>query len=366
MAIAGAAFGASQGLEEAIGIQMLKAKLAEQLRSAQAQEDLERQRLDQNRQALEGETQHRQQTAKQAASDKATAQTRQLAMDVFARVKDTPGVVGDSDAAALAAYPGTAGSFVLQDGVPVRMKPPKEPKLRAVTGIGPKGEPINRMAAEDEEVQEWRAPEKPTAPAKTDTQWVELPDGTVIEAPKGAAPPGSRPYTGTMSRDDANREVSASKQHGFVKEAIAALADLRATKGQAGATGMPALSDPGSWPRIIGANALPGSPAAVYDAKRRAVISKLVVPRLDAMRGLGQMSDREFANMVAGTTAMGEGRLSETEEIRELDRLEKFLADADATAGRRNDPGLNRGITATLPDVDAEIAKIRAARKPGG
>lgn len=187
--------------------------------------------------------------------------------------------------------------------------------------------------------------------ARSGMQWVYDPNGVVnngkpFEVPVGKAPPNTQVFTGVMSRDAAKDIVSDEKKLAFIKDAKASLAELKATPGQAGATGMPAFNDPGSWQRWLGMDAAAGSPAAVYDAKRRQVISRVVAPRLDILRGLGQMSDREFGNMVAGATSMGEGRLSEKAEQEELTRITDYLDEAEQVLLGR---GVSKGITVVTP-----------------
>jgi len=202
----------------------------------------------------------------------------------------------------------------------------------------------------------YRAPSRPDEPKM---QWVYDPSGGVnggkpFEVQVGKAPPNTQVYTGVMSRDDAKEIVSDEKKLEYINDAEAALAELKGTPGQAGATGVPALNDPGSWQRLLGMDAAAGSPAAVYDAKRRMVISRLVAPRLEILRGLGQMSNMEFGNMVAGTTSMGEGRLSEEAEQKELSRLTDFLAEAKQVLLGR---GVSQGITVVTPPPSGSGAK---------
>jgi hypothetical protein len=106
----------------------------------------------------------------------------------------------------------------------------------------------------------------------------------------------------------------------ILQETEDAIAALQQHPGRAGGVGMPSIMDPGSLPRMVGMGATAGSDAAGFSKALDNVKSLLTVPRLDLMRGLGPMSEREFAAMQASATKL-DPSLKETEFIAELQRL---------------------------------------------
>lgn len=152
MGIAGAGFGASNALEDIIAEQMLRARMAQQQQEQAAQLALQTRRLDQDgaesqaRLGLEREKLDLVKADKRQ-QDNAVGVRRMIGEGITRRVP-----LDDMQGMAFA------------EGIDLPQAPVK--KTRTVTGIGPKGEPINKVVGEDEAVQEWRAPKEPTAADK--------------------------------------------------------------------------------------------------------------------------------------------------------------------------------------------------------
>jgi hypothetical protein len=85
-----------------------------------------------------------------------------------------------------------------------------------------------------------------------------------------------------------------------------------------------------------------GSSAADYASHVDALKSQLTLPRMEMMRGLGAMSDREFKTLSDSATALNRG-MSEAEFVRELGNIKATLAGVRermaGTTGAGGDPG---------------------------
>jgi hypothetical protein len=85
-----------------------------------------------------------------------------------------------------------------------------------------------------------------------------------------------------------------------------------------------------------------GSGAADYASYVDALKSQLTLPRMEMMRGLGAMSDREFKTLSDSATALNRN-MSETEFVRELGNIKATLAGVrermGGAAGAGGDPG---------------------------
>jgi hypothetical protein len=107
---------------------------------------------------------------------------------------------------------------------------------------------------------------------------------------------------------------------------------LRTMKGRAGAVGAPSLMDPGSLTRVIGRDPMAGSDAANYTAAVDQLKSQLTLPRMEMMRGLGAMSEKEFETLTRSATSLGTG-LSEDQFGRELENIASTLSAARERLG---------------------------------
>lgn len=102
---------------------------------------------------------------------------------------------------------------------------------------------------------------------------------------------------------------------------------LRTMKGRGGAVGAPALDDPGSWTRLMGRDPMAGSDAANYTAAIDQLKSQLTLPRMEMMRGLGAMSEKEFETLTRSATSLGTD-LSEEQFAQELENIASTLTAA--------------------------------------
>ena len=109
---------------------------------------------------------------------------------------------------------------------------------------------------------------------------------------------------------------------------------LQSHPGLAGAVGAPELVSPGSWPRLVGLSPAAGSAAAGAQQEMNHLIALLTAPRLELMRGLGAMSEREFEGMRATASKLGTN-LSDAEYRAELGRLLETTRSARARIGAR-------------------------------
>jgi hypothetical protein len=113
----------------------------------------------------------------------------------------------------------------------------------------------------------------------------------------------------------------------MLEEAQRTIKQLKTMKGREGAVGMPALTDPGSWPRLFGADAAPGSDAANYATYLETLGSQLTLPRLDVMKGAGALSDADV-KMLKGSASSLSSRLSDPQFLSELDNVDTAVASA--------------------------------------
>lgn len=152
MAIAGAAFGASKALEDILGEQMLRAKMAQQQQEAAQRMKLDEQRLNESiRQNDLDEKFRGRQEDRVAAGDREKNNTKGVRRMIGEALQQRV-PVADMEGMAFA------------EGI--ELPKPPTPKLRSVTTRGEKGQPINRMVPETEAVEEYREPKAPARPER--------------------------------------------------------------------------------------------------------------------------------------------------------------------------------------------------------
>lgn len=243
---------------------------------------------------------------------------------------------------------------------------PRPIKLRNVTKRGPKGEPINAMVPEDQEVEEYREPRAATGGAP-DQEWV-IRDGQPTPIPKGTARPGDMPYEkGSASgskRDDMDsriQEYTRSKSD----EALATVNELLG--GADGKSGKVS----GSTAGIMGMTGyLPGTPARSMQAVLDQLKGQIAFKELAAMRAasptggaLGQVSERELA--LLSSTLGGLDPLQDPaalrgqlEKVRDsLQRMQTSLpVGANRVPGGVQAEGAQAPMTKPIPGIPGAIA----------
>lgn len=112
--------------------------------------------------------------ADSAAEAAAKAAADQRAYQATARANMSE-LVGDP--VQMAAFGVASGEMDPKDAINLTKKP--EPKKRPVIVKGLRGEPVSKMVSEDEEVEVYREPKSPSAPAKPEYVRIEGPDGKV-------------------------------------------------------------------------------------------------------------------------------------------------------------------------------------------
>jgi hypothetical protein len=205
------------------------------------------------------------------------------------------------------------------------------PKKHLVTTVGPRGEPLRRLATEEElatGVPEYREPEKRASA----TAGAGQKPGALAEMVR-TNPDLLKDLNPTL-RGQVLTEIARSGQDmpnqrqeavsTMVDKALETVAQLTTLPGRAGAVGAPALSDPGSWQRLIGAAPAAGSPAATYTRYIDTLKSQLTLPNLQFLRGLGHMSDREFKAIADSVTAL-DAAMDEGQFAKELAVIETTL-----------------------------------------
>jgi hypothetical protein len=103
-------------------------------------------------------------------------------------------------------------------------------------------------------------------------------------------------------------------------------------EGMAGAVGAPAITQPGSWSRMVGAQPIPGSASAGFTKKIETLKARLALPKLEYLRGLGAMSDREFRAINDAVTSL-DTVTSEADFRRELGNIDKAISVMEAQYG---------------------------------
>lgn len=317
--MAGAAKGAADTLEQLLAEQFAREQFEEEQQQARERERQSREEL--SRRAQEDIEQSRQFDALLTArGDESAAERRQRSNTEGLKLMGQDRAAMDTETAITSLPPHLQAIGPLMRVGAVRDMSPgdlEDPQTRAAREQATHDRDINdriRVA------REGRAPQ---APGKQ--VWVWRGDGkTPIPIEEGTAQPGDRPYNEATNRADT---ASAGRQESVVEIAQSALdtiETLRTTPGFAGAVGAPSVMQPGSWSRAVGLPPAPGSASASYAPYISALKSQLTIPRMQMIRGLGQMSDREFRTMSDSVSALNEN-MSETQFLQELRSIETAL-----------------------------------------
>lgn len=152
MGLSGAAFGAGKALEDIIGEQMMRARMAQQQQEAAARMKLDEQRLNESiRQNDLDEKFRGRQEDRVLAGDRQKTNEREVRRMIGEGItRRVP--LDDMQGIAFA------------EGIDLPQAP--TPKMRSVTTMGPNGRPINRMVPESESVEEYREPPAPQRPER--------------------------------------------------------------------------------------------------------------------------------------------------------------------------------------------------------
>jgi len=174
-------------------------------------------------------------------------------------------------------------------------------------------------------------------------EWV-IRDGAPTPIQVGTARPGDVPVTAsTVVKTPAMMNAESQKKTSAMKQANDLMAELKAVKDHPGKAAYV-----GTYTGEMQANYRPGSAVAGFKQKFERLKSLLAVPQLQSMKGLGAMSDREFATIQAGATSLS--RMQPGPEFdAELDRLTESAqryVDALTAAAPASTPPASGGAAA--------------------
>lgn len=231
--------------------------------------------------------------------------------------------------------------------------PVKEPKTYPVTVPGLNGQPMNKLATEDEMragVPGYRAPTAPRAPVAQ--QWV-VRNGQPTPIQPGTAQPGDLPY-----------DAVAARSGGGTKDD-----DLRATQRQRATDGIAIIdsliqfnpdgsvksTDPGldrAFGAIQGHPWVPDMRQGTVDAAAAAdrLLALVTLPEMQSLRGLGPASDRDVAIVQSGASTIKNRRIGDTAVRAEMKRMrEAFVRLQAASAASTSSvvnlaPGADAGM----------------------
>lgn len=162
-------------------------------------------------------------------------------------------------------------------------------------------------------------PEQPTGGGTDQQEWV-VRNGEIVPIKKGTASPGDRPYNEVTQRKTDESEKRVESVATMAQDALTLVESLKTMPGLSGAVGARGpMSLFGFLDRPIS-----GSEAAGYRANYDSLKSKITIPALQQMRGLGAMSDREFRTLSDSVTALST-EMPEAMFKVELDKLEQGL-----------------------------------------
>lgn len=374
--IAGAGYGAAKALEEILGEQMLRATMAQRAREAAERMQLERDRFAESRRQADIDGQQRQQQLDMQAGDRRERRNitgvRRMLGDA---IMQTEGGITPDIRKGMAALQVESG-----DAPTLLNEPPV--KRHQVTVKGPNG-PITKLVTEDElaqGVEEYREPKTGPQP---DYEWV-MRGGQPMQIRKGTAQPGDRPYDAVSNRQQDKKPHPQLAE--YSKGLIRKIDDLI---GRADDPATPA--DETKPNRITQSTAGVGGAIRRYapwnnsakdvDAELFSLTSELAISALQKMRassqtggGVGNVALGEMEIMRNAEAAIRSNQSPQNlrRQLGIIRESEQRYLEAIEREERENDPALNRGITAQpIPgvpqdDVDAEIARLRAARKPKG
>lgn len=136
------------------------------------------------------------------------------------------------------------------------------------------------------------------------------------------------------NKDGALPNKRAESMRSMLDTSLTTIEKLKKMPGMAGAVG---AKGPMSLFGLLEKPAA-GSEAADYASHVDTLKSQLTLPRMEMMRGLGAMSDREFKTLSDSATALNRD-MSETEFARELANIETALAGVRERLGVAGAPG---------------------------
>jgi hypothetical protein len=136
---------------------------------------------------------------------------------------------------------------------------------------------------------------------------------------------------GMIASDGTLRTSAQSTAQKQVAEALAALEDLRKTRGQGGAVGMP--DSLASLPRLLGYQSAPGSNERGYEAKLAELRAKLTLPRMEMMKGVLSDADMKVLRDSAGSLDPSVGEEMFNRELDNVERVLRIRAGAAPTPG---------------------------------
>ena len=204
MGLSGAAFGASQSLEDIVAQRVLAQKLQEEIALRQEQSSRDQQRID------ESSKQNAWERSRAEKMDAEKALERKQAADNDAT--DRRGLSNMAGVMSMGLDPQTAKreiAFSARDPklMMQAMEPEKVTRHTVTTNVG--GKPVRKLVTEDElagGIEEYR---EPKAGPQPDYEWVVGRDGSPRQIRKGTAQPGDRPYersTNPQGADPAKAE----------------------------------------------------------------------------------------------------------------------------------------------------------------
>jgi hypothetical protein len=198
---------------------------------------------------------------------------------------------GEPDRRALAAMQIEAGD------APTMLNEPQK-RLRQVTTTGPNGRPLNRMAGEDEAVEEYREPKEPRQGPQPDYEWVTGKDGQPRQIRKGTAQPGDRPYEKPTTTGAGNLNPDRARE--MLQKLQSAATSLRDSPGRASLSGA-RIGNP-DYALGVSQEPLSGSPAATAKAYFDSVKGLLTAENLDLMKGV--LSDTDMKVLASIGTSL--------------------------------------------------------------
>ncbi len=276
---AGAAAGGAKSLEDIVAQRMLAQKLEAEIANRQKQTELDQASL--NQRAVEHSDNMK---ARGRDDDRIDADKRDQnnSRGVRKMIGESLMQGGDPDRRALAAMQIEAG-----DAPTMLNEPPK--RLRQVTTMGPNGRPLNRMAGEDEAVEEYREPPKPSQGPQPDYEWVTGKDGQPRQIRKGTAQMGDRPYE-KPTQGTVSNSINPDRAREMLQKLQAAATSLRDSPGRASLSGA-RIGNP-DYALGVSQEPLSGSPAATAKAYFDSVKGLLTAENLDLMKGV--LSDTDI------------------------------------------------------------------------
>lgn len=233
--------GAVKGLEEIITQQLMQAKFDEEQRQAQAQEAIQRQRVDQDAQRIAQEdAQHADVMGRYAKQDEQIAAAAKAAEDKAAYEQTARANMSEllGDPTQLAAFSMASGVNV-PEGVR-SLTTPKKVSLHTVKTIGPDGRPMTKGVTDEELAQGVPDYVAPKATGGESKQWLLRNGAPVHDSPR----PGDTPYDRSRTGE---RPVLSSDANNIadIDNSIAMLDSLKEGIGKTGASSYLGAHTPG-------------------------------------------------------------------------------------------------------------------------